>query len=105
MFKKKLFQRVLNALFHFANMGEAMKRMTLRFHSMLILFAVLLIAAPRSVRMQRNVEAFGSGSLTKPFDVKVGKARSDSLNRVYVSERNGDLYRKRMEQHAGCGRC
>jgi hypothetical protein len=52
---------------------------------------ILLLAASTVASAQWSVDAFGAGSLTKPFEVKVGKARSDSLNRVYVSERNGDV--------------
>ena len=38
---------------------------------------------------QWSVTAFGSGVLTNLFEVKVGDARNDGTNRVYVSERNG----------------
>ena len=38
---------------------------------------------------QWDVQHFGDGLLTLPFDVKVGQARNDGTNRIYVSERNG----------------
>ena len=38
---------------------------------------------------QWDVRTFGTGVLTNVFDVKVGDARNDGTNRVYVSERNG----------------
>ena len=38
---------------------------------------------------QWSVQSFGSGLLTNVFEVKVGDARNDGTNRVYVSERNG----------------
>ena len=42
-------------------------------------------------RGQWSVEHFGSGQLVSPFDVRIGKARNDGTNRVYVSERNGRI--------------
>ena len=38
---------------------------------------------------QWNVQAFGNGTMANVFDVKVGRARNDGTNRVYISERNG----------------
>jgi len=52
-----------------------------------LLAGFLLVAAAQAYG-QWNVEPFGTGQLTNPFDVRVGKARNDGTNRVYVSERN-----------------
>lgn len=51
----------------------------------------LLLVAATHAYGQWNVERFGTGQLTYPFDVRIGKARNDGTNRVYVSERNGRI--------------
>lgn len=51
---------------------------------------VLLVLASQAYG-QWNVAHFGTGQLTTPFDVRIGKARNDGTNRVYVSERNGRI--------------
>ncbi len=53
--------------------------------------AVLLILAVAQAHGQWNIAHFGTGQLTSPFDVRIGKARNDGTNRVYVSERNGRI--------------
>ncbi len=40
---------------------------------------------------QWDVQSFGKGDLTNPFDVKVADARGDGVQRVYVSERDGNV--------------
>lgn len=55
-----------------------------------VLVAFLILAATRAPG-QWNVAHFGTGQLTNPFDVRLGKARNDGTNRVYVSERNGRI--------------
>lgn len=50
---------------------------------------VVLLAGCSAAVAQWNMQHFGDGLLTFPFDVKVGNARNDGTNRVYVSERNG----------------
>ena len=52
---------------------------------------VLLCGQAISAAAQWNVQSFGSGILTNPFDLKVGDGRGDGIDRVYVSERNGDV--------------
>ena len=55
-------------------------------------FTVLLFCfTVTAARAQWSVESFGAGQLTQPFEVKVGKARNDGINRVYVTERNGNV--------------
>jgi len=53
--------------------------------------ATVFLLAVAQAHGQWNVAHFGSGQLTYPFDVRVAKARNDSTNRVYVSERNGRI--------------
>ena len=55
------------------------------------LMVVLGFLAAAQAHGQWNVAHFGTGQLTNPFDVRIGKARNDGINRVYVSERNGRI--------------
>ena len=57
------------------------------------LYAVtfFLLLATHSAHGQWTVAHFGTGQLSSPFDVRIGKARNDGTNRVYVSERNGRI--------------
>lgn len=56
----------------------------------LVIFVVgVWMAACRPSVAQWTVQSFGTGVLTNVFEVKVGNARNDGTNRVYVTERNG----------------
>lgn len=55
------------------------------------LIAALLLLAAAMAYGQWSVQHFGTGQLTYPFDVRIGKVRNDGANRVYVSERNGRI--------------
>ena len=59
------------------------------YHRWGILGVMLLGAWCGPALAQWDVQHFGDGLLTLPFDVKVGDVRNDGTNRVYVSERNG----------------
>jgi hypothetical protein len=56
-----------------------------------IVFFILIFSRTPLLMAQWDVRSFGEGRLTLPFEVKVADARNDGVNRVYVSERNGDV--------------